>query len=377
MDIRDFAHKKIKIYGEELIDGKALAQFWQCMAQPFSVQGAAMPDMHYGFTMPIGGVIRTLPNYVVPSWVGYDIGCGVCMVTTSYDPAEVMALKKEVYAAIKHRVPVGFNHHDSPVVKHPTSWELKGQDEFWTMYNMKRGDCQLGTMGGNNHFIEIGTNLAGQVCFVIHSGSRGIGHGVASKYMRLASPTGKASEGSFPLCLDQQVGLDYVDEMGICLEWALYNRRTMLMLIRRAFESLGLVGDIYWGKLINKTHNHMEERIDGNVHRKGATSSYSGERGVIPGNPKAGSYVVEGRGNADALYSSSHGAGRIGSRKEAKATMSLEDFQNDMDGIVADTGAARLDEAPKAYKNPFDVMAAQADLVKIIDHVKPFICVKG
>ena len=72
-----------------------------------------------------------------------------------------------------------------------------------------------------------------------------------------------------------------------------------------------------------------------------------------------------------------NGAGRVGSRKEAKATLLLEEFENDMAGIVADTGVARLDEAPKAYKDPAEVMEAQRTLVKYVDRVKPFICVKG
>jgi tRNA-splicing ligase RtcB len=317
----------------------------------------------------------TMSNYVVPSWVGYDIGCGVCAVKTTFDPHSVMMLKKEIYDAIRRKIPVGFKHHEKALGNHPNQWEAT--DWFWQMYREKRGDCQIGTMGGNNHFIEVGLNDAGQVCFVIHSGSRGIGHGVASRYIKLASPTGKQSEGSFPLCLDQQVGRDYVMDMNLCLDFALLNRRTMLILMQKAFRELGLDGNIITDSLINKTHNHMEVTDAGNIHRKGATSSYSGERGVIPGNPKAGSYIVEGRGVADALYSSSHGAGRVGSRKAAKATLSLEDFENDMAGIVADTGVARLDEAPRAYKVPSEVMESQATLVKVVDQIKPFICVKG
>jgi len=375
MDIREFANKPLTIYGKELIDDKALTQMFQCMAMPFSLQGACMPDMHVGYTMPIGGVIRTKKSYVVPAWVGYDVGCGVCMVKTTFDPHSVMILKNEIYQAIKRKIPVGFNHHGSPVETHPHQWQAT--DWFWEMYHEKKGDCQIGTMGGNNHFIEVGLNRAGQVCFVIHSGSRGIGHGVAQHYMTLASPTGRATEGSFPLMLDTKDGRAYMEDMGLCLEFALLNRRTMLVLMQQAFRDLGLQGNIIDNSLINKTHNHMEVTDAGNVHRKGATSSYNGERGVIPGNPATGSYVVEGRGVADALCSSSHGAGRVGSRKEAKATLSLEEYETDMAGIVADVRTARLDEAPRAYKIPSEVMEAQATLVEVVDHIKPFICVKG
>jgi tRNA-splicing ligase RtcB len=363
------------IWGEELIDPKAIDQFGQCLVEDWVVKGAGMPDMHVGYAMPIGGVIETF-GQVVPAWVGYDIGCGVCYVQTTYHPHECFSLNKEIYAMIRQVVPTGFNHHHRPVRKdspltataQPTKWWMEN-------YEDRKGQCQLGTMGGNNHFIEVGTNNTGHVCFVIHSGSRGIGADTAKHYMRIAGG-GKIREGNYPLALRSGLGEAYIRDMNACLDFALTNRQIMLQEIERGMDSLGLVGGIEWGSLINNTHNHAEVNHDRVIHRKGATKADDGVKGVIPGNPQVGSYIVRGRGNAASLCSSSHGAGRIGSRKQAKVTLSVSDYQNDMAGIVAHVGPATLDEAPRAYKAFDRVMDAQADLVQTIDQVKPFICIK-
>jgi tRNA-splicing ligase RtcB len=178
--------------------------------------------------------------------------------------------------------------------------------------------------------------------------------------------------------------------MTACLEFALENRKVMLFDICKAMNGMGLEGTMKWDSLINKTHNHAEVTENGHViHRKGATDSGLGILGVIPGQSKVGSYIVRGRGAADALCSSSHGAGRSGSRTEARlgkkdefgvrdpdTALSLEKFADDMDGIVAAVGPETLDEAPEAYKDPSLVMDAQSDLVVIVGHVTPVVCIK-
>jgi tRNA-splicing ligase RtcB len=99
--------------------------------------------------------------------------------------------------------------------------------------------------------------------------------------------------------------------------------------------------------------------------------------GVIPGNMKDGSFIVRGKGNPDSLYSSSHGAGRVMGRKEAGKKLSLHQFKESMEGITARVTGGTLDEAPMAYKNIFEVMKQQKDLVDVIHHIKPIINIKG
>jgi tRNA-splicing ligase RtcB len=357
------------------------------MMPDWAMYGAAMPDMHLGYTMPIGGVIKT-NGMVVPSWVGFDQGCGVCYVETTFSAANLVGNRHAIYDAVKAAIPSGFKHH----TEERDNWYPSKSVSDWFINNYvdRGGDKQLGTLGSGNHFIEIGLNNANKVCFVIHSGSRGIGHNTATHYIKMAHPKGKCGEGSYPLDLTTQAGSDFISDMTACLEFALENRKVMLFDICKAMNGLGLEGTMKWDTLINKTHNHAEVTDEGHViHRKGATDSGSGVLGVIPGQSKVGSYIVRGRGAADALCSSSHGAGRTGSRTEAKlgkkdefgvrdpaTALSMEKFADDMDGIVAHVGPETLDEAPEAYKDPSLVMAAQTDLVEVVDHVTPVVCIK-
>jgi tRNA-splicing ligase RtcB len=99
--------------------------------------------------------------------------------------------------------------------------------------------------------------------------------------------------------------------------------------------------------------------------------------GVIPGNMRDGSFIVRGKGNAQALWSSSHGAGRVMGRKEARRRITKEAFESSMKGITARVDGKTLDEAPSAYKNIFEVMKDQADLVEVLHHIKPLINIKG
>ena len=113
------------------------------------------------------------------------------------------------------------------------------------------------------------------------------------------------------------------------------------------------------------------------IHRKGATQSEEGVMGVIPGNMKDGSFIVKGKGNPESLYSSSHGAGRVMSRKQAIRDLNLDGFKTTMEGITALVRESTLDESPAAYKDIHAVMKLQEDLVDVVAHIKPIINIKG
>jgi tRNA-splicing ligase RtcB len=152
-------------------------------------------------------------------------------------------------------------------------------------------------------------------------------------------------------------------------------------MIRRLIDTIQTFctgeGDEDGDELINRNHNHAEEKDGLWIHRKGATHAELGMLGVIPGNMQDGSFIVQGKGNPESLCSSSHGAGRIKSRKQAKKDISMADFEKQMEGITARVNESVLDEAPGAYKNIHEVMALQKDLVDILHHVKPIINIKG
>lgn len=368
--------KAATVYAE-VVDGKAMAQFAGAMACDFAVKGALMPDVHAGYALPIGAVVAT-EGVVVPAWVGYDIGCGMCAVPmTGVDAEEVRLFARSIFERIYERVPVGFRHNDRPQPPFAGSEKLERtrvvQDQLddgaWR---------QLGTLGGGNHFIEVAADAEGQVWIVIHSGSRNLGHKTATHYMRLASGDGKAREGHFGFLADTSEGKAYLADLRFCLEFALANRREMVRRVADAIASLA-GGEPDWDRLINRNHNHAE-RHDGTgwlIHRKGATHAEAGMMGVIPGTMRDGSFIVRGKGNPDSLWSSSHGAGRVLSRKEARESISLEDFDAAMAGIVARVGQGTVDEAPQAYKDIHEVMRQQVDLVEVVHHLRPIINVKG
>ncbi len=370
MEIR--TDKPYRIFAEALEQG-AIDQFESAMQQPFVVKGALMPDAHQGYSLPIGAVVAT-DGVVLPAWVGYDIGCGMCALKTSAPSAAVRENAKAIFDEIYRTIPVGFSHH-----QRDGQWELGREisrtDRMEEIFS-KDGLRQVGTLGGGNHFIEVGESDSGETWIIVHSGSRGIGHATATHYMRLASGDGKAREGHFGFEDSSPLGRDYIKDMHFCLEFALENRRQVISRAEAAVSKYcGGIG--HWAGLVNRNHNHAEMKDGLWIHRKGATHAEAGMRGVIPGNMRDGSFLVTGKGNPEALYSSSHGAGRVLGRKEAKRTLALGDFQEAMSGVVALVTDETLDESPFAYKNIYDVMAQQEDMIEVTAHVKPILNIKG
>lgn len=336
-----------------------------------------MPDSHLGYSLPIGGVVST-KGMVVPAWVGYDIGCGVCAIPTTFNINQIKEHANEIFEGIYKVVPVGFKHN-----KRSVRWDFDNMLKTPFLYEMfrdKGGARQLGTLGGGNHFIEIGYDESGQIWIIIHSGSRNVGHSVATHYMKKASGTDKAKEGNYAFGILTKDGKDYIMDMNFCLKFALENRIIMLKRIESLMDSLDIEGGLLWNKLINRTHNHVDIKEDGTViHRKGATHAELGMLGVIPGNMLDGSYIVKGRGNKESMNSSSHGGGRLFSRKQAKRDLSFDEFERDMkdNNIVAKVTKGTLDESKGAYKDISVVMDLQRELVEIIHRVKPLINIKG
>lgn len=375
------------IYGIENIEGAALSQFFEAMKQDCVVRGALMPDAHAGYALPIGAVVAT-KDMIFPSWVGYDIGCGMCAIPTTFDRGYVESNKKAIFDQIYRDVPTGFDHN-----KTSAEWSYDGPvSEFVRKEIVGKGapGKQIGTLGGGNHFIEIGHDENDRIWIIIHSGSRNVGHKIASHYMAMANdeclirqgkqPDGKKREGHYGLHVDSDSGRDYINDLAFGLQFALDNRRTMIGRIAQAIHrhaSNGKIETIDYGLLINRNHNHAEFKGGHWIHRKGATHAEEGMLGVIPGNMRDGSFIVRGKGNPDSLCSSSHGAGRVLSRSAAKERLNMDDFKATMTGIQAKVVQGTLDESPFAYKNIFDVMDMQRDLVDVLYHVKPIINIKG
>lgn len=390
----DKLNKPYKIYAEVLESG-AIDQFVNVMGHDAIVQGALMPDSHQGYSLPIGGVVKS-EGLIFPSYVGYDIGCGMCALPLPVAKEKVIDQAQDIFKKIYKSIPTGFSINEG-FTEDSTDLELKnlsseGHAVVHNWETRKKHDFRtaLGSLGGGNHFIEVGADENDQVWVVIHSGSRGIGHGIATHYMKVAGG-GKAREGNYGLRVDSEAGQAYINDMNWSLQFALDNRAEMMRRIAWAVGSSTLYGEefreyavrfpgIMNAKLINRNHNHATEKDGMWIHRKGATHAEKGMDGVIPGNMRDGSFIVEGLGNPDSMFSSSHGAGRVLGRKAAKETLAMADFEREMRDsscVAAKVEESTLDEAPMAYKNIFEVMELQKDLVKVKHHVRPLINIKA
>lgn len=363
-----------RIYAENL-EENVLKQFSEAMAQDFVVEGALMADAHLGYSLPIGAVVATR-DVIVPSWVGYDIGCGMCALPLPFISAhQVKSSSEDIFKLIYDSIPMGFKINEEPISYSNDGLSLDGK----VLSEKKNYRCVLGSLGSGNHFIEISADSKDNVWIIIHSGSRGVGHGIATHYIKAADPDGKCKEGHNGLNVESEIGKAYIQDLNWCLDFALENRREMMRrVISCISSSLELLDyNVDWTKLINRNHNHAIQRNGLWIHRKGATHAEAGMLGVIPGNMRDGSFIVRGKGDPCSLYSSSHGAGRVYSRKRAKAELTMEDFQKQMEGITALVENGTLDESPSAYKDIFRVMELQKDLVEIVAHVKPIINIKA
>lgn len=367
-------------------DENTLKQFNECCNCDFVVKASLMPDAHSGYVAPIGSVLVT-KEFIVPAWVGYDIGCG--MIACKFDSSLLDKVKKkssEIFSCVQEKIPMGMGK-----INHTQNISSKTKEEFKKLllrfkegeYNRevyqflkKKAVSHLGSLGDGNHFIEIGES-DGELWLIIHSGSRGIGHKVATHYMKEVSGEDKKFEDTYPIKADSQLGREYLNILDFGLDFALLNRLEMAYKVRECLREVLCDNNIDFELWTNKNHNHAISEGETFIHRKGATPAKAGERGVIPGNMRDGCFLVEGLGSKEFLESSSHGAGRLMSRVQARKNITLSEFEDSMKGIVGTVREGTIDEAPAAYKNLFEVMDAQKKSVKVIAHIKPIINWKG
>jgi tRNA-splicing ligase RtcB len=360
------------------LEQSAQQQIYDALALDFLIKLAVMPDCHTGYTLPIGGV-ALLDNVISPEYVGYDIGCGMCYIVTRLSASKFFKNEKKKYKLfdeIYRRIPVGFNSREKRLM-YKDFKNASGDKKLLKKVN-ERLYIQIGTLGGGNHFIEIGVNREDFITITIHSGSRNIGHSIASYYMKLC----KRADPDLPhgfLHLNGEAGQQYLYDMNFALDYALHNRKVMMKEVLSLFgyndHEVSVLINCF---MINENHNHAIVNGTEVLHRKGATPADKGQIGIIPGSMKTGVYVTEGLGNEEYLSSSSHGAGRKMGRKVAKQKIKMERFKEQMNGIVAKVDHSTKDEAPDAYKNLHTVIQSQEGIVvKTLDHSDPLINVKG
>lgn len=358
---------------------------------------ALMPDCHFGIGMPIGGVIAA-KDAVIPAAVGVDIGCGMIAVETDIpaEKLEDMRFRRDIHTRIKELVPAGEGR------QHKTPQEWDGFEEY---LDSKGSDAQfitaldrhnLGTLGGGNHFIEIQKSDAGFVWLMLHSGSRNLGKRIEEVYQEKAVQLCERFYAPLPcsdlafLPIQDEAGHNYFRDMNFALKYAFENRQRMMARCKEVISEF--VPETNFIREVNIHHNYaaFEEHFGETlcIHRKGATSAKTDEIGIIPGSMGTASYIVRGLGNPASFMSCSHGAGRRMSRTVACNTLTASECDKAMTGIVCDRwhsvsrygkGKKVLDlsEAPQAYKDIEDVIAAESDLVEVKVRLTPLAVIKG
>jgi tRNA-splicing ligase RtcB len=367
-----------RIWGTD-IDPEAKAQMEAAMSLPVSVGGALMPDAHVGYGLPIGGVLAT-DNAVIPYGVGVDIACRM-MLTIFDTPPKLVQTQEELYKkAIEENTVFGVGGE----WKHRKSHDV--MDEDWNVSPVTkemRGKAhrQLGTSGSGNHFVEfgeitfdeeqLGIPAGSYLALLSHSGSRGAGAHVADYYTRVAKKKHPELEGAARnlawLDVDQE-GAEYWAAMELMGKYASANHH----LIHEAI--IDFLGHAVLKQVENHHNFAWREKHEGRnviVHRKGATPAGKGVLGIIPGSMATPGFLVEGLGSEASLASTSHGAGRRMSRKQASKTYTWKETREFLDKQGVKLLSAGLDEVPWAYKNINDVMNAQLDLAKPLAKFMP------
>lgn len=371
---------------------------------------AVMPDVHWGMGATVGSVIAA-KRAVIPAAVGVDIGCGMMAVKTSLTAEDLPDNLQGVRHQIERDIPVGFSGHKEDrwdrnwsLLTDPLGESLWGHachlNELETSFvrirqrhpgiktKHEKRASQMGTLGGGNHFIEICLDEDGAVWFMLHSGSRNTGKVIADYFITKAKEECERWHVPLPhkdlafLPQGTEIFDDYVAAVSWAQDYAAANRRLMLTLLTSSvFRALGNRDFTFLEEAINCHHNYvsLENHFGENVvvTRKGAVRAREGELGIIPGSMGARSYIVRGKGNADSFHSCSHGAGRMMSRKKAKATFSTDDVKLQTSGVECRKDAGIVDEIPGAYKDIDQVMANQSDLVEPVAILKQVLCVKG
>ena len=446
----------------QALEDRAVEQIANVATLPGIVEPAlAMPDIHWGYGFPIGGVAATDANAggaVSPGGVGFDIGCGVRLLRSDLDwESEVKPRIRDVVNMLSKRVPRGVGGKGrlkidpgdiDKVLTEGVLWPLAagvgweddaefcedagrlgGAEPDKISDRAKvRGAPQLGSLGAGNHFLEVqvvdeirrpgaaeamGLRL-GQVCVMIHSGSRGIGHQTCTDYVRtldrLMPELGIELPDRQLACvpMDHPRAVEYIGAMNAAGNYARANRHVLADAARESFA--GVFGrssrDLGMHLVYDISHNlaKLENyEIDGKnltlcVHRKGATRAFGpghpelpdrykdiGQPVIIPGSMGTASFVLVGtNGSHTRSFSSTcHGAGRAMSRTKAKKQMSGHDLKRELEGqgIIVSAGQSKLlaEEAPYAYKDVSEVVETceGAGLTKVVARLRPVGVVKG
>ncbi len=414
-----------------------------------------MPDAHQGYGFPIGGVAAfDLDKGIIsPGGVGYDINCGVRLLKTDYTDKDVQEKRKPLLAEIFREVPAGVGKGGITRLNRNVLLEVCVKGAEWAVENgygrredlkrteengrmreadpsylspraIERGIPQLGTLGAGNHFLEIqkvseifdedvagvfGIHSVGQILVMIHCGSRGLGHQVASDFIRLMEnkigSRGLPDRELINAPVRSPLGQQYYKSMSVAVNYAFANRQMIAHWVRNVFkkvmgsaEGMDQVYDVCHNVAKIEKHTIDGRLKDVCVHRKGATRSFGpgreeipevyrsvGQPIIIPGSMGTASYILVGTREAEQLSfgSTAHGAGRVMSRHEAIRRFRGEQIKQDLEsrGIELQSTSWKgvAEEASQAYKDVDEVVnvSHKVGIGKLVAKVIPVGVMKG
>ncbi len=414
-----------------------------------------MPDAHQGYGFPIGGVAAfDLDEGIIsPGGVGYDINCGVRLLRTDFTEQDVGARRKELLAEIFREVPAGVGKGGVTKLSRGVLKDILVRGAGWAVENgygtpedlerteeggrmgsadpgavseraFERGIPQLGTLGAGNHFLEIqkvdrifdpeaarafGIEAQGQILVMVHCGSRGLGHQVATDYIELMeNAVGTAGLPDRELVnapFRSDLGRRYYAAMSAAVNYAFANRQMIAHWVREVFAKV-LGGARGMRQVYDVCHNvaKVEDHALGGVtkklcvHRKGATRSFgpgraevppayraSGQPVIIPGSMGTASYILAGTAEAEALSfgSTAHGAGRVMSRHEALRRFRGERIRDELAArgieLKSTSWKGVAEEASGAYKDVDEVVRVshETGIGRLVARVVPVGVMKG
>ena len=386
--------KDCKIFTDN-IESEALSMVYHFLDHPM-FEGSKiriMPDVHAGKDIVVGFTVP-FTDHVNPDHVGGDIGCSVSTGITDLkvNEADYAAIER----SIREHVKFGMTIHEKSVYdvkqlyKHLQTRLTEARQQWPEMVSnmdvtengitafLKRIDMgehmfyhSIGTVGGGNHFVEVGVTPDGNYAFTAHCGSRNLGQKVW-KYWKQVSVNQAGVTNGF-LMGDAMKG--YITDMVVAQAYAEFNHQVIDRLVLDAIvacsgQNANIVERIY------TTHNYIDFSMK--MLRKGAVAAPHGRKLVIPFNMRDGLIICHGKGNDDWNQSAPHGAGRLLSRSDAKELIDLEEYRESMKGIYSTSvGTGTIDESPMAYKDPKEILQLIADTVEVDYFIRPVINMKA
>lgn len=369
----------IPVCGEP--DAETVKQMQAAMSHG-AVYGALMADHHLGYSVPVGGVIA-YEKAICVNGVGYDIACGNKAVQLDCDPEY---LKGNIYRTmneIKKHISFGMGRKNSETVDH----ELF-DDPIWTEIELLKGlkdkaVAQLGTVGSGNHYVDIFIDDLNVPWIGVHFGSRGLGHSIATHFVKQAG--GKDGIHAEPVILgeDTDLGQQYLKCMELAGRYAYAGRDWVCKRVAQLVRA----------NITAEVHNHhnfawRETHFDREllVVRKGATPAWPGQKGFVGGSMGDKSYIIEGLHSPlseQLLYSTIHGAGRSMGRMQAKGKydrrgncireglVSKEAMREWITRMGVEVRGGDIDEAPQCYKRIDEVLESHTETIRVVRTLTP------